>query len=102
MNTLVCHMSPQDLHEMGMAPGDPVTLETRRNTIVAYVRVDAKVAKGKVFMALFYDEAAVNLLTNPTLDPKAEIPRLKYCGVRVTKGGAPSSKTWFDTQPLQD
>jgi formate dehydrogenase major subunit len=91
----VCYMCPQDLQEMGIAPGDPVTLETRRNTIVAYVRADSKVAKSNVFMAFCYYEAAANLLTNPTLDPEAKIPSLKYCGVRVKAGGVPALRTGF-------
>jgi formate dehydrogenase major subunit len=93
-------MSPQDLQKMGIAPGDPVTLETRRNSIVAYVRADAKVARHNVFMAFCYYEAAVNLLTNPTLDPEAKIPSLKYCGVRVRAGGVPVSRTGFDARTV--
>ena len=96
----VCYMSPQDLQEMGIAPGDPVTLETRRNSIVAYVRADSKVARHNVFMAFCYYEAAVNLLTNPTLDPEAKIPSLKYCGVRVRAGGVPVSRTGFDARAV--
>ncbi len=94
----VCYLCAEDLQALGVEPGDPVTLHTRRNTIVAYARADAKVASGQVFMAFCYYEAAANLLTNPTLDPEAKIPSLKYCGVRVTAGGVPASKTGFDTQ----
>jgi formate dehydrogenase major subunit len=96
----VCHMCPHDLQAMGIAPGDPVTLETRRGTIVAYARADSKLAKGNVFMAFCFYEAAANLLTNPTLDPEAKIPSLKYCGVRMTTGGVPASKKGFDTQAV--
>jgi formate dehydrogenase major subunit len=98
----VCYLSPQDLQDMGVAPGDPVTLETRRNTIVAYARADSKVARGQVFMAFCYYEAAANLLTNPTLDPEAKIPSLKYCGARVKAGGVPVSKTGFDRHAMQN
>ncbi|HEX7325959.1 MAG TPA: molybdopterin-dependent oxidoreductase, partial [Rhodanobacteraceae bacterium] len=97
----VCHMCPEDLHDLGIEPGSLVTLETRRNTVTAYARADSKVARHNVFMPFCYYEAAVNLLTNPTLDPEAKIPSLKYCGVRVRAGGAPSVRTGFDTQRLQ-
>ena len=32
---------------------------------------------------MHYREAAVNLLTNPVLDPYAHIPEFKVCAVRV-------------------
>src|SRR5699024_12107723 len=85
----VCHLCPEDLEALGVEPGGMVTLETRRNVISAYARADSQVAKGHVFMAFCYYEAAANLLTNPTLDPEAKIPSLKYCGVRVSAGGNP-------------
>ncbi len=91
----VCHLCPQDLAALGIVAGDPVTLETRRNRITAYARADSKVARGNVFMPFCYYEAAVNLLTNPTLDPEAKIPSLKYCGVRVSAGGDPAGMTGF-------
>jgi len=37
-----------------------------------------------VFMPFCYAEAAVNLLTNPALDPFGLIPEFKFCAARVT------------------
>jgi formate dehydrogenase major subunit len=34
---------------------------------------------------MHYREAAINLLTNPALDPYAHIPEFKVCAVRVEK-----------------
>jgi predicted molibdopterin-dependent oxidoreductase YjgC len=34
---------------------------------------------------MHYREAAVNLLTNPELDPYAHIPEFKVCAVAVAK-----------------
>lgn len=85
----VCYVNPGDLKKIGADPGALITLETRRNRICVYARADQHVAKGSVFMAFCYYEAAANLLTNPALDPEAKIPDLKYCGVRVTAGGDP-------------
>ena len=94
----VCYICPEDLQELGVEPGGLVTLATRRNVITAYARADNKVARGSVFMAFCYYEAAVNLLTNPTLDPEAKIPSLKYCGVRVSAGGEAIDKAGYGTQ----
>lgn len=85
----VCYINPEDLKDLGVEPGGLVTMGTRRNTICAYARADKYVAKGSVFMAFCYYEAAANLLTNPALDPEAKIPDLKYCGVRIAPGGDP-------------
>lgn len=97
----VCHLCPEDLEELGIEAGELVTLETRRNTVTAYARADSKVGRHNVFMPFCYYEAAANLLTNPTLDPEAKIPGLKYCGVRVTAGGVPQARTGFRTQEAQ-
>jgi formate dehydrogenase major subunit len=35
-------------------------------------------------MPFCYAEAAVNLLTNPALDPTGKIPEFKFCAARVT------------------
>lgn len=94
----VCHLCPGDLLELGIEAGELVTLETRRGTITAYARADAKLARHNVFMPFCYYEAAVNLLTNPTLDPEAKIPSLKYCGVRVRTGGTAGIRSGFATQ----
>ena len=40
-----------------------------------------------VFIPFAFYEAAANLLTNPALDPFGKIAELKYCAVKVTKGG---------------
>jgi predicted molibdopterin-dependent oxidoreductase YjgC len=36
-----------------------------------------------IFMNFHFHEAAVNLLTNPALDPIGKIPEYKVCAVRV-------------------
>jgi formate dehydrogenase major subunit len=38
-----------------------------------------------VFMPFCYAEAAVNLLTNPALDPFGKIPEFKFCAARVER-----------------
>ena len=86
----VATMNPEDLARIGVKPGDTVTVASRRGEIVLYAREDAGTPAGAVFIAFCHYEAAVNRLTNPTLDPVGKIPEFKYCAVRVTRGGTPS------------
>jgi formate dehydrogenase major subunit len=82
----VANVHPDDLAEIGVEPGGVITIESRRGTITAYARADRGVARGVVFMAFIYNEAAANILTNPALDPFGKIPEFKFCAVRVKKG----------------
>ncbi len=84
-----CYINPLDLETEGLKPGDPVTLTTRRGVITAYARSDNGVARGNVFMAFAFYEAAANILSNPALDPDAKIADLKYCAVKLKAGGKP-------------
>ena len=45
--------------------------------------------RGSIFIPFAFYEAAANLLTNPALDPFGKIAELKYCAVKVSKGGKP-------------
>ncbi len=82
----VALMHPQDLAALGLAPGAPVTLQSRRGEITLYAREDDSSPPGTVFVAFCWFEAAVNRLTNPALDPVAKIPEFKYCAVRARPG----------------
>jgi formate dehydrogenase major subunit len=83
----VALMHPQDLQALGLEPGAPVTLQTRRGEVCLYARADQGTAPGAVFVAFCWAEAAVNRLTNPALDPVAKIPEFKFCAVRAVPGG---------------
>jgi formate dehydrogenase major subunit len=80
-------MNPADMQRLGIKPGEIATVESRRGKIALYVRQDAGVARGGVFIPFAYYEAAANMLTNPALDPFGKIPEFKYCAVKVSKGG---------------
>jgi formate dehydrogenase major subunit len=82
----VAHLSSRDLKRLGLAPGDPVRVTTRRGTIELAARVDRDVPPGLVFIPFCYAEAAANLLTNPALDPFGKIPEFKFCAARVERG----------------
>jgi len=76
-----------DMRELGVIPGDVVTLATRRGSVSLIARLDEGTPAGAVFVPFAYYEAAINKLTNPALDPFGKIPEFKYCAVRITKGG---------------
>jgi formate dehydrogenase major subunit len=83
----VAMLHPLDLARLGVEPGAPVTIESRRGRVTLYARADEGAPAGAVFVAFCWVEAAANLLTNPALDPVAKIPEFKYCAVRVVPGG---------------
>jgi len=72
-----------ECERLGIAPGDPVAIASRRGRIVLRARMDDAVPERTVFVPFAYAEAAANLLTNPALDPFGKIPELKYCAVSV-------------------
>ena len=76
-----------DLHALGLAPGDVATVRSRRGEVCLHVRRDDGTPRGAVFIPFVYAEAAANLMTHAALDPVAKIPEFKYCAVAVTAGG---------------
>jgi formate dehydrogenase major subunit len=81
----VAFMSPKDMRQMRLSPGDFIRLETRRGAVEVKVRVDSDVPQNMVFMPFCYAEAAANLLTNPALDPFGKIPEFKFCAARIER-----------------
>ena len=83
----VAFLHPLQLERLGLAPGELLTLQTRRGEVSLWARADDGTPEGVVFVAFCWAEAAVNRLTNAALDPVAKIPEFKYCAVRVVPGG---------------
>ncbi len=79
----VANLSPGELRRLGVSPGALVRVSTRRGFIEIKSRVDSAVPDGCVFIPFCFAEAAVNLLTNPALDPYGKIPEYKFCAARV-------------------
>jgi predicted molibdopterin-dependent oxidoreductase YjgC len=88
----IVELNPADAAELGVGDGDEVTVSSRRGEFRISVRLSTRVAKRQVFVPMHYREAAVNLLTNPELDPYAHIPEFKVCAVSVAKVRAQSSE----------
>ncbi len=80
-------MCGQDMQKLGVAPGDVITVASRRGAVAIHLRRDDGTPSGAVFIPFAYYEAAANLLTNAALDPVGKIPEFKYCAVAVTAGG---------------
>ncbi|MEP7262581.1 MAG: molybdopterin-dependent oxidoreductase, partial [Usitatibacter sp.] len=83
----VCSVHPLDLAAIGAEGGDVITVASRRGEISLTARVDDGIPRGSVFIPFAYYEAAANLLTNAALDPFGKIAEVKYCAVRLRKGG---------------
>ena len=81
--TPTVELSPDDAAELGVNDGDEVIVSSRRGSVSIHVRLSTRVARRQVFIPMHYREAAVNLLTNPVLDPHAGIPEFKVCAVRI-------------------
>ena len=79
----IVELNPADAVEMGVGDGDEVRVSSRRGAVRISVRLSNRVARKQVFIPMHYREAAVNLLTNPELDPYAGIPEFKVCAVNV-------------------
>lgn len=80
----VANIHPDDLRDLGINPGDSVTIQSRRGELIATARADRGMQRSTIFMAFCYNEAAANLLTNEALDPFGKIPEFKYCAVKLS------------------
>jgi formate dehydrogenase major subunit len=88
-------MNGAEMAKLGVAPGDVITVRSRRGAVSLGVRRDDGTPSGSVFIPFAYYEAAANLLTNPALDPFGKIPEFKYCAVAVSAGGEPATQVGY-------
>ncbi len=79
----LAEIHPSDAAKLGIEDGQRVRVTSRRGTVEAKAKITGRSDQGMVFMNFHFHEAAVNLLTNPALDPVAKIPEYKVCAVRV-------------------
>ncbi|NVF12954.1 formate dehydrogenase subunit alpha [Halomonas sp. QX-1] len=89
----VASVAPSELARLGLAPGEQLTITTRRGEITLMARVDPQMPEGMVFVPFCYAEAAANLLTNPALDPFGKIPEFKYAACRLSRPEAMAEVT---------
>ncbi len=88
-------MCGADMAELGLNPGDVVTVASRRGQVAIHLRRDDGTPRGAVFIPFAYYEAAANLITNAAFDPVAKIPEFKYCAVSIRRGGTPAKTQGF-------
>ena len=91
----VVSMNPLDLRHIAAFAGDTITVESRRGAITIAARADEGIPVGSVFIPFAYYEAAANLLTNAALDPFGKIAEVKYCAVRVRRGGEMTTQSSY-------
>jgi formate dehydrogenase major subunit len=81
----IATLAPGELARLGLAPGDAITITTRRGRITLAARADPLMREGMIFVPFCYAEAPANRLTNPALDPFGKIPEFKYAACRLAK-----------------
>ena len=74
---------PEDAGKLGIADGQKVRVSSRRGKVEAKAMITEKSAPGSIFMNFHFNEAPVNVLTNPALDPIGKIPEYKVCAVKL-------------------
>ena len=74
---------PDDAAHIGLGDGDWSLVASRRGEVRVRAGLTQQVQRGVVFLTFHFAEALGNVLTNPALDPVAQIPELKFCAVRV-------------------
>jgi formate dehydrogenase major subunit len=88
----VVEMAAVDAAKLGIGEGDQVRVTSRRGSVLIRVRISDRQAPGQVFIPMHFREAAVNLLTNPALDPYAKIAEFKVSAVRIEPAGAAAER----------
>jgi formate dehydrogenase major subunit len=76
-------VNPQDAAREGIKNKDTVTLETRRGSIEAEVKVADRVPPGLLFVPIHFPDSRANALTISALDPSAKCAETKVCAVRM-------------------
>jgi predicted molibdopterin-dependent oxidoreductase YjgC len=76
-------VNPVDADKLGIVEGATVKVTSRRGAVEAKASITKKSAPGTIFMNFHFAGTAVNLLTNPALDPVGKIPEYKVCAVKV-------------------
>ncbi|WP_066149096.1 formate dehydrogenase subunit alpha [Halalkalibacter krulwichiae] len=77
---------PELASQYNIVNKDAVKITTRRSTMTVEARITKAIRKDTVFIPYHWGkELAVNLLTNPALDPVSRMPEFKVCAVKIEK-----------------
>ncbi|MBT6049201.1 MAG: molybdopterin oxidoreductase family protein [Candidatus Scalindua sp.] len=85
-------VNPRDAACLDLNENDNVEIKSRRDSVLAKVRIKDRILKGTIYMNMHYgkslgigDRKSVNLVTNPAYDINSKQPELKYCAVNILK-----------------
>lgn len=78
-------VNPQDAQKLGIKNGDPVVLETRRDSMTFPARVTDTCMPGLVFCPFFDKNKLVNRLFHDAVDAMSKEPEYKICATKVYK-----------------
>jgi assimilatory nitrate reductase catalytic subunit len=82
----LCELHPRLARRLGIEAHDRVRLESRRGAIELGVVLSTEIRPDTLFVPFHWGgDAAINLLTNPALDPTSRMPEFKLCAVRIAK-----------------
>lgn len=81
---------PEDAAALGLRPGDPACIETRRGGVTALAVITPTVPQGHLFMPMH--DALTNVLTLSAFDPESRQPACKACAARVRVASASKTK----------
>jgi assimilatory nitrate reductase catalytic subunit len=89
----VVELHPSDLTRLRLAPGDLVTLKSRRGSLVLPAAANDGLAPTQAFVAMHWGDeflaGGVNQLTTGAFCPQSKQPELKHATVKLTKAGLP-------------
>jgi formate dehydrogenase major subunit len=79
-------LSPGDVDDLGVVPGEVVRVVSRRGAVTAPVRVDPGLRPGLAFMTMHNaSEVDTNVLTIDAVDPKSGTAEFKATAIRVER-----------------
>ncbi len=78
-------ISQKDAEKLNIKNGEIVRVSTRRGSIKVKTRISDRPKQNVIFVLFHFHEAAANILTNPALDPIANIPEYKVAACRIEK-----------------
>ena len=76
---------PEDAKRLTVHTGDLIEVASRRGSVRLKAEVTDRVPRKVVFSTFHFQEAPINLLTNPVFDPTAKIPEFKGCAVKIRR-----------------
>jgi assimilatory nitrate reductase catalytic subunit len=101
----VVELHPQDLTRLRVAPGDLLTLKSRRGSVVLPAAANDAVAPAQAFVAMHWGEefvtGGVNRLTTGAFCPQSKQPELKHATVKLSKADLPwqlAARAWLPAE----